>query len=779
MGDERATVSENRHDKRDPFLKALRPAGPWVLTAIWPDGPTTTKSFEASDEAGATRFIKSTNHTGQNVYFTGNSCGRPGSKPKKADMTGAIMLHADSDPRDGETIEAAKKRILAAYAAHDPPPSLIVDSGNGLQGLWLLEPEFVFPKLTSAPNSKAYDEEVQMRVAPIEDRNRALAIATDAPPGTHNADRLLRLPGTINFPNAKKTAQGRITRQSSIVKLTDVRYPLDRFPAVGQGSSKAAQGANEEKKENKQKKRGGTDTSRSAKAFRAGAALKAGGADYEEMRDALLGHNDPEIAEWARTKGMDNGERELRRIYDRALTAGVISTQAPYDTARAFQRGLAVPLRHHRGDFFEWNGCAWLEVEEAGLRARLYAFLDQCKRRTAEGKLLPVKPNIKMVGEVFDALRAAAQLDASIEPPAWLEGEHLPPAHTLVACANALMHLPSKILVPHTPSFFNHNALNFDYEPFAPEPRQWLDFLHQLWGDDQQAIDTLQEIFGYCLTADTSQQKAFAVIGPKRSGKGTIARILVAMLGVHNCAAPTLAGLSRTFGIEPLIGKRLAVISDARLSSRADQHAIAERILSITGEDSIDVDRKYKKAWTGQLQTRFLVLSNELFRLADASGALASRFILLMLTKSFYGQEDRNLTKKLMTELPGILNWAADGWVRLERRGHFQQPESAKEAVEQLEELASPIGAFVRECCDMGPAHSVAIDSLFLAWKGWCTEQGRDHPGTKASFGRDLKAAHPELKVTQPREEGRQLRRHYQGVGLKPDNSADDNVDPI
>ena len=165
-------------------------------------------------------------------------------------MTGAIMLHADSDPRDGETIEAAKKRILAAYAAHDPPPSIIVDSGNGLQGLWLLEREFVFPKLTSAPNSKAYDEEVQVRVAPIEDRNRALAIATDAPPGTHNADRLLRLPGTINFPNAKKTAQGRITRQSSIVKLTDVRYPLDRFPAVGQGSSKAAQRANEAKKEN-------------------------------------------------------------------------------------------------------------------------------------------------------------------------------------------------------------------------------------------------------------------------------------------------------------------------------------------------------------------------------------------------------------------------------------------------------------------------------------------------------------------------------------------------
>ena len=62
----------------------------------------------------------------------------------------------------------------------------------------------------------------------------------------------------------------------------------------------------------------GKDSSRSAKAFRAGAKLKARGSSYEEMRDALLKHADPEIAEWAATKGMANDERELKRVYDRA-----------------------------------------------------------------------------------------------------------------------------------------------------------------------------------------------------------------------------------------------------------------------------------------------------------------------------------------------------------------------------------------------------------------------------------------------------------------------------
>ena len=61
----------------------------------------------------------------------------------------------------------------------------------------------------------------------------------------------------------------------------------------------------------------GADESRSAKAFRAGAALKAPGASYEEMRDALLGHEDPELLT-GRDQRLASGEREMRRIYDKA-----------------------------------------------------------------------------------------------------------------------------------------------------------------------------------------------------------------------------------------------------------------------------------------------------------------------------------------------------------------------------------------------------------------------------------------------------------------------------
>jgi putative DNA primase/helicase len=76
------------------------------------------------------------------------------------------------------------------------------------------------------------------------------------------------------------------------------------------------------------------------------------------------------------------------------------------------------------------------------------------------------------------------------------------------------------------------------------------------------------------------------LIGPKRGGKGTIARVLRSLLGHNSVAGPTMASLSTAFGLEPLITKSLAVISDARIGGKTDKSAIMERLLSISGEDT-------------------------------------------------------------------------------------------------------------------------------------------------------------------------------------------------
>jgi putative DNA primase/helicase len=138
-----------------------------------------------------------------------------------------------------------------------------------------------------------------------------------------------------------------------------------------------------------------------------------------------------------------------------------------------------------------------------------------------------------------------------------------------------------------------------------------------------------------------------------------------------------------------------------------------------------------------------------------------------VLTESFYGREDHGLTDRLMAELPGILNWAIEGWQRLRERGFFIQPASAIEVVEEMEALGSPIGAFLEDCCEIGPGKSVSVSELFFAWENWCMEQRRDRPGTKQNFGRELRAALPGIKRVRPRDGSGEREPIYEGICLK------------
>jgi putative DNA primase/helicase len=491
-----------------------------------------------------------------------------------------------------------------------------------------------------------------------------------------------------------------------------------------------------------------------------------------------------ERGNWRRLQGvpLEKLTVEERAALDDVATEEVVPVVVappgdPMPNARAFVRehyehAIHDRLAHHGGQFKTWDGTCWPEVDDRALRAAMYRHFDGATYLDAKEEKKPFQPTMRKVADLIDALRAVVHLSTSVTAPAWLGKRPAlgpqPPADEIVSCQNGLLHVPTRTLYTHTPRFFVHHSVPFAFDPDAPAPTRWLAFLDELWPDDGECKRTLREIFGYMVAGDTRQQKIFGLVGPRRSGKGTIARVLTGLVGRHNVAGPTISGLAQNFGLQELIGKPVAIVSDARL--RSDQAILTERLLSISGEDTLTIDRKYKDPWTGRLPTRFLLLTNELPRLNDSSGALASRFILLQFTRSFYGKENTALTDELLEELPGILNWSLDGFEHLLTRGRFVQPTSAAEALRELEDLGSPISAFVRDRCTVGP-HEVAVDALFDEWKAWCTDNGRDRPGNRQVFGRDLRAAVPGLRTRRPRD-GFERARHYIGIGLGGDHNG-------
>ena len=392
-------------------------------------------------------------------------------------------------------------------------------------------------------------------------------------------------------------------------------------------------------------------------------------------------------------------------------------------------------------------------METRDVRAALYGWLEDALywKKTKDGpKLAKFEPTKFKVADIVAALAAGEHVRSDLDAPAW-RGENPPWADDIViAMRNGVLARSSRVLYPHSPLFFNTHALGFDYDPHAPEPRRWHAFLRQLWDASDKTPETLQEMCGYILCGGTELQKMFLFVGPMRSGKGTIARVITGLLGGENVCAPTLSSLAMNFGLQPLVGKPLAAIADARLGTRTDALVAVERLLSISGEDAITIDRKYRDPWTGRLPTRFLLLTNEIPAFTDASGALASRFIIHTFSRSFYGDENPKLTDELLEEAPGIFNWCLEGFDRLQERGHFEQPASSTAAMQHLSDLASPVSAFVRDACTIAPDASVSKDDLWAAWKTWQEDAGV-RKGTKDLLIRDLRAAFPQIRATRPR----------------------------
>ena len=400
-------------------------------------------------------------------------------------------------------------------------------------------------------------------------------------------------------------------------------------------------------------------------------------------------------------------------------------------------------LVHYADDFYIYGGTHYEVIEEATIRSKVYTFLDKCKKSGKQGALVPFNPSPATVSGALDAIKSIVHLPnhQNTKPPIWLEeyARTKPEASKLVSLKNGLFHLEDSILIPHSLGFFTQNSLPFAYDPLATSPT-WENFLHSVWPDDQQSIECLQEMFGYILSGDTKQQKFFNIIGPRRSGKGTINKVLVALLGQHNTVAPELGELCDTFGLQPWLGKLLASFTDARAPER-NRSAVVSQLLRIVGGDTITVNRKNKEAWNGYLPTRLVIYSNEVLQLTENSNALTGRMIVLKMTKSFFNKEDTDLAHKLEQELGGIFNWAMEGLKRrINRGGHFVQPESGKEYLDLMAELGNPIGSFVEDALIFDATSMVSKDDVFACYKHWALKKSMS-PGTEQAFKRRFLAA--------------------------------------
>lgn len=198
------------------FLRLAYPSGPWALTAIHPDRKgITTQTFRPGQEIALQQFLRKHNGV-RNIYWSVNEPLRDLSKKaEKADIAWAHFLHIDIDPRAGEDLQDERERALRLLQEASPKPAVIVDSGGGYQGFWRLEePVPINGDIVAAEEFERYNIHLE-RVFGADN--------------CHNVDRIMRLPGTVNIPDAKKRNKGRVEALAELVECNDFRYPLSAF----------------------------------------------------------------------------------------------------------------------------------------------------------------------------------------------------------------------------------------------------------------------------------------------------------------------------------------------------------------------------------------------------------------------------------------------------------------------------------------------------------------------------------------------------------------------
>jgi putative DNA primase/helicase len=749
---------------RHALLRLLHPTGYRDLRAL--DAKKRqrpiTRSVHASDLLSVDAFAHE--HQDKEIYV--GVASRLGTGRNTNACAALYAVFAEQDYKDSSEAEARAR--LASFACQ---PSAVVASGGGLHNYWLLTEPL---DLTNGGAAKA-------RLI-----LRALATALGADMSAAEPARILRVPGTHNhkYDPAREVTVERLEpeRRYSLAQLAAVLPAPKTEPRADASGDrderlKRARAYADAMKPATQGEHGDTHTFVVACRIVRGFDLTD-----DEAFSVLQPWNSRCAPPWSEDdlrEKIANARAHGTETFGARIAQLVLDQSDPMHSARELVRrehtadGI-VTLRHQAAVFYNYEPHvgAYGELETATARALTYLFLEGAQQRAKNGDLVPFKPNQDRVGNVLDALKAVTNLPITKCPPCWLQNDPGLDVREVLAFPNGLLHVPTRRMHLRTPDFFTLNALEFPYDPYAPSPVAWLAFLTQLFPDDDTAIETLQEMFGYLLTPDTAFQKAFMVVGPKRSGKGTIARILRRLIGERNSCNPTLSSFAESTGRQVLIGKTLAVISDARISHKTDTAKVAETLLGISGEDAQTVRRKYLVDWNGELYVRFFLLTNELPQIVDASGALASRFVLLALTESFFGKEDLGLFQKLVRELPGILLWALDGRARLYARGHFQVPESAKETMQQLEDLSSPVGVFVRTHTISKPGAYVVKKDLFASWGVWCEAHGIKTAGTDATFARNLRAVLPGLREKRVGPRGEQ-EHCWLGVMLNPDVASD------
>jgi len=189
--------------------------------------------------------------------------------------------------------------------------------------------------------------------------------------------------------------------------------------------------------------------------------------------------------------------------------------------------------------------------------------------------------------------------------------------------------------------------------------------------------------------------KFMLIAGEDGNGKTVFTTILEKMVGEENVSHIPLSSFDKPFALSSLLGR---ILNSTSKSSHGLSELCETMLKSYTSGDRMSFEQKYREPISAHPTAKVMISTNQLPNFTDKSNGIWQRMLFVPFDKSIPAEEQNpEPVSELAKELPGILNWAYEGLLKLTEAGRFIEPAWCKEAIGEYRRDTNPARVFLEE----------------------------------------------------------------------------------
>lgn len=355
--------------------------------------------------------------------------------------------------------------------------------------------------------------------------------------------------------------------------------------------------------------------------------------------------------------------------------------------------------------FYEWSGRVWQRINDTAVKK--YADETYGKRFSTAQR----------TSAVCNLLKARTVSTTTFD------------RNPVLTFQNGTLEIETGNFRDFSPSDLCSIIMDYDYNPDATCPT-WVKFINDITYDDPIREENLQFIAGYVLFPSCIHQKIFVLLGSGGNGKSVYLEIIQKLFGDGNVTHLEPTGLTREFERIRLKDSLLNIGSD--INSDFSKGEIREWLLKIA--DGTSIQACYKGLTHIDFFPRCkLVYACNALPTADIINGLNRRLQFIDFPCTFVDtpnpadpkqkMKDINIISKLIKELPGIFNWAYEGYRTLKKVGYFTETFEQKSLLEEFEITSNPVLVFCSDKADSF-GEKISREDLYDWYVSWCDRTG-------------------------------------------------------